>query len=45
MQHNYEIVVTDKDKNKYVAFICVSRHGALRGIDRAITELEKEQTK
>lgn len=40
MQSKYEVVITDKETNKYVAFRCSTPHEALRGIDLAIKKLK-----
>ena len=40
MQSKYEVVITNKETNKYVAFGCSTPHEALRGIDLAIKKLQ-----
>lgn len=40
MIDKYEVVITDKEINKYVAFRCSTPHEALHGIDLAIKKLK-----
>lgn len=42
MQSKYEVVITDKETNKYVAFRCSTPHAALHGIDLAIKKLNNK---
>lgn len=43
VQSKYEVVITDKEINKYVAFRCSTPHEVLRGIDLAIKKLNNNQ--
>lgn len=42
MQSKYEVVITNKETNKYVAFRCSTPHAALHGIDLAIKKLNNK---
>lgn len=46
MEYKYEVVITDKETNKYVAFKCSTPDKVLWGIDLAIKKLNnKDKTK
>ena len=42
MQSKYEVVITNKETNKYVAFECSTPHEAQWGIDLAIKKLNNK---